>query len=110
MGISNFFHALLQKKTGSTTQLPVVEPADILVDRAVEGQTKLPEDLESGAGAQQKIVKQMEPSSGHIRSWKKIGGGTRNRSPKISEHKSDNSSDHIIAVVPKCDWRIVFSY
>ena len=31
--ISNFFHALLQKKTGSTTQLPVVEPADILVDR-----------------------------------------------------------------------------
>jgi len=66
--ISNFFHALLQKKTGSTTQLPVVEPADILVDRAVEGQTKLPEDLESGAGAQQKIVKQMEPSSGHIRS------------------------------------------
>ena len=31
--ISNFFHALLQKKTGSTTQLPVVEPADILLDR-----------------------------------------------------------------------------
>ena len=28
--ISNFFHALLQKKTGSTTHLPVVEPADIL--------------------------------------------------------------------------------
>jgi len=65
--ISNFFHALLQKKTGSTTQLPVVEPADILLDRAAEGQTKLPEDCESSAG-QQKIVKQMEPSSGHIRS------------------------------------------
>merc|ERR1712080_441122 len=61
--ISNFFHALLQKKTGSTTQLPVVEPADILVDRTVEGHTKLPaEDLETGA----KIVKPMERISSHI--------------------------------------------
>jgi hypothetical protein len=33
--ISNFFHALLQKKTGSTTHLPVVEPADILADRVI---------------------------------------------------------------------------
>jgi len=44
--ISNFFHALLQKKTGSTTHLPVVEPSDILSDK-VEGQTKLPEDIGS---------------------------------------------------------------
>lgn len=42
--ISNFFHALLQKKTGSTTHLPVVEPADILSEK-VEGQTKLNEDI-----------------------------------------------------------------
>ena len=76
----------------------------------MEGQTKLPEDLESGAG-QKKIVKQMEPSSGHIRSWNVNNyGEKRNGSPKISEHKSDNSSDHIVPVVPKCDWRIVFSY
>jgi len=58
--ISNFFHALLQKKTGSTTHLPVVEPADILSDNKVEGQTKLPEDVESSKA---KIVQQMEQSS-----------------------------------------------
>ena len=39
-----------------------------LCPQTVEGQTKLPaEDLESSAG-HKKIVKQMEPSSGHIRS------------------------------------------
>jgi dynein light intermediate chain 1 len=33
--ISNFFHALLQKKTGSTTHLPVVDPADILAGQVM---------------------------------------------------------------------------
>jgi len=60
--ISNFFHALLQKKTGSTTHLPVVDPADILSDK-VEGQTKLSEDLDGQA----KVVNQLEQSSGQVR-------------------------------------------
>ena len=70
--ISNFFHALLQKKTGSTTHLPVVEPADILNSsssekvegdtKLPEGQTKLPEELDIGQ------TKNVEPSSGQVRS------------------------------------------